>query len=105
MDAAFEQLDILVRSIVSTVRPIKVILFGSAARGAMGPESDLDLLVVMPDGTHRRHTAQRLYREVRGVTIPFDLVVATASDLEAHGRSPGLIYRTILREGRTLYAA
>lgn len=105
MDAPSEQLDILVRSIVGAVCPLKIILFGSAARGAMGPESDLDLLIVMPNGTHRRQTAQRLYREVRGVTIPFDLVVATPSDLEAHGRSPGLIYGTILREGRTLYAA
>lgn len=52
----------LVRRIVQTVQPKRIILFGSAARGQMGPHSDLDLLVIMPDGTHRRQTAQTLYR-------------------------------------------
>ena len=47
-----ELLDEVVRRMVKTANPHRIILFGSAARGAMGPNSDLDLLVVMPDGTH-----------------------------------------------------
>ncbi len=43
-------IEVLVRHIVEAVRPRRIVLFGSAARGQMGPESDLDLLVVMPDG-------------------------------------------------------
>jgi uncharacterized protein len=46
-----------------------------AARGEMGPDSDLDFLVVMPEGTHRRRTAQRLYRELVGSRQPFDVLV------------------------------
>jgi len=100
-----QQLQSLVDQIAAAVHPLRIILFGSAARGAGGPDSDFDLLVVMPDGTHRRHTAEGLYRAINDVTIPFDLLVATPSDLEKHGDNPGLIYRTVLEEGRTLYAA
>lgn len=71
----------------------------------MEPDSDLDLLIVMPEGTHRRHTAQKLYQTIRGVSIPFDLVVVTPSDLVRQGRNPGLLYHTILPEGRSLYDA
>ena len=59
----------------------------------------------MPDGTHRRQTAQRLYREIIGIGVPFDLVVTTRSDLELHAENRGLIYRAALREGREIYAA
>ena len=46
-------LEELVQRIVEAVHPLRIILFGSAARGEMGPNSDLDVLVVMPDGIHR----------------------------------------------------
>ena len=97
--------DHLVRQIVATVRPLRVVLFGSAARGEMRPESDLDLLVVMPDGTHRRRTAQQLYLTLDGWGQPFDIIVATPSDLEKHKDAVGLVYRDILHEGREVYAA
>ncbi len=95
----------IVRRIVEVVQPLRIVLFGSAARGDMNPSSDVDLLVVMPDGAHRRKTAQQLYRRIRGVGVSFDLVVATAADLEKHKDNVGLIYRTILEEGKEVYAA
>lgn len=91
--------------IVEVVHPLRIILFGSAVRGEMGPNSDLDVLVVMPEGVHRRQTAQLLYQEISGLGIPFDILVATPSDLEKHKDNLGLIYRTVLLEGRELYAA
>ena len=97
--------DHLVRQIVAAVQPLQVVLFGSAARGEMGPESDVDLLVVVPDGTHRRKTAQLLYRTLDSRGHPFDVIVATPSDLERHKDAVGLIYRDILHEGREVYAA
>ena len=100
-----EIVDRLVQQIVATARPLQVILFGSAVRGEWGPGSDIDMLVVMPQGAHRRKMAQRLYRQLVGVGVPFDIVVATAEDLEAHRNNPGLIYGTILREGKEIYAA
>jgi len=100
-----EQLNELVHRIVATVHPLRVILFGSAARGEMGVDSDIDVLVVMPDGTHRRHTAEMLHRQFFGIPFGIDVVVATPTDLEKYRHSVGMIYRTILEEGRELYAA
>lgn len=98
-------LDRLVRRIVDEVHPLRVVLFGSVARGQATSDSDVDLLVVVPEGTHRRRTAQHLYRVIDRAAVSFDLVVATPGDLERHGDDPGLVYQGILREGRTLYAA
>ena len=97
--------DNLVEKIVAAVHPLKIILFGSAARGDFLEDSDLDFLVVMPAGVHRRRVAQDLYRRINGAGRPFDILVATPEDLEKHGDNAGLIYERILREGREIYAA
>ena len=91
--------------IVAQVHPLRIILFGSAARNEQGPDSDVDLLVVMPAGTPKRQTARNLYRRIRGLRVPVDILVTTETDLERQKDNPGLIYRTILQEGRVLYAA
>ena len=95
----------LVQGIVSEVSPVRIILFGSAARGGEQAARDIDLLVVVPDGTNRRQMAKRLYRSLSGIRVPYDLVVVTPADLEKHRDNPGLIYRSVLREGKVLYAA
>lgn len=95
----------LIQQIVAAVHPLRIVVFGSAARGDMHPDSDIDLLVVMPEGVHRRRTARDLYRRLRGIGLPFDVIVATPADLDRHKDNPGLIYQTILREGRDIYVA
>ncbi len=99
------QLDQLVVRIVQAVHPLRIILFGSAARGDTGPESDVDVLVVVPEGTHRRKTAQYLHTQLIGMPFAVDIIVTTPSLLDKHRDNIGLIYRTILAEGRELYAA
>jgi hypothetical protein len=59
----------------------------------------------MPEGVHCRRTAQLLYRQIRGLGVPFDILVATPRVLEKHKDNIGLIYRTILKEGKEIYAA
>ena len=95
----------LVDRVVETVHPLRVILFGSGARNEASARSDIDLLVVMPDGTHRRRTSQALYRRIRGLAVPFDILVATPKDLEIHRDNVGLIYRKVLQEGVEVYAS
>jgi DNA polymerase sigma len=53
--------DDLVNRIVTAIHPIKIVMFGSAAQGSIGPDSDIDVMVVVPDGTHCLNTAQYLY--------------------------------------------
>ena len=105
MTAPPEQIEHVVRRIVDTAHPLRIILFGSAARGDMRPDSDLDVLVVMPEGTHRRRTAQDIYQNLFGIPISVDVVVVTPDDLAQHGDLVGLVYRSALREGREVYAA
>ena len=92
----------VVRRIVKAVRPKQIILFGSAARGNMGPHSDLDLLVVKRT-TQRNRLAQRALAALRGTGIGADILAASPGDLERHRHNPGLIIGTILREGRVIY--
>lgn len=99
------KLDELVRRIVEAIHPLRIILFGSAARGQMGPNSDLDVLVIMPDGVHRRNTIKFLYRQLYGFGFAKDIIVATESDIREHAENPGLIYREALRDGKELYHA
>lgn len=99
-----ETIDRLIKSIVEEVHPLRIILFGSAAKGKIDPNSDIDLLVVMPEGVHRRHIAQLLYRKICGIGVPFDIIVSTPVDLEKHKNNIGLIYKTILEEGKEVYA-
>jgi len=100
-----KMIDELVRCIVEVAHPLRIILFGSAARGAMGSHSDLDVLVVMPDGIHRRKTAQEIYRRLWGFGFAKDIVVVTESDLRKYGDNFSLIYYPALREGREIYVA
>ena len=99
-----ELLQEIVRRIVAAVQPEKIILFGSAAREEMGPDSDLDLLVIK-SCRNRRETARRIRRKLIGVGVPKDIIVATPEDIERYKDTIGLIYRPALREGKVLYAA
>ena len=100
-----EILEDLVRRVVEAVHPLRIILFGSAARGEMGPDSDLDVLVVMPDGVHRRRTAQTVYRSLRGLGMAKDVVVVTESDIRQYGSNPSLVLFPALQHGKELYRA
>lgn len=100
-----EILDDLVQRVVQAVHPRRIILFGSAATRRMGANSDLDLLVIMPDGVHRRRTAQAIYRSLTGLGIAKDVVVVTESDVREYGGNPSLVLFPALREGTEVYCA
>lgn len=97
-------LDKIVRRVVEAADPERIILFGSAARGEMGPHSDMDLLVVR-DGVHRRELAARIYRRLVGVGATVDVIVVTPEDLERCRDSHALIVKPALREGSVVYEA
>lgn len=71
----------------------------------MGPDSDLDLLVVVPDGVHRRRTAQTIYRSLTGLGFAKDVVVVTESDIREYGDNPSLVIKPALNQGKDLYHA
>jgi predicted nucleotidyltransferase len=95
----------LVRRIVTAAHPVRIILFGSFARGDQDHNSDIDALVVMPDGSACRKTAKQIYAHLSGFGFAADIVVATPSILERHKDNPSLVYFQALREGKELYSA
>ena len=99
-----EYLDEVIRRIVAVANPERIILFGSAARGDAGPDSDLDLLVVK-SGVHRRHLAQEIYRGLFGIPVPVNVIVVRPEDVRAFQGKVGTIIDPALREGREVYAA
>jgi uncharacterized protein len=104
-DSLIEVVNDVTRRIVEVAKPQRVILFGSPVRGEMGPDSDLDFLVVVKAPVHRRRLAQQILRNLHGVSHPVDVVVATEEDIEKSGNQVGSILRPALREGQVFYEA
>jgi predicted nucleotidyltransferase len=102
---AAEVLDEIVRRVVAVAKPQRIVLFGSAARGEMGPNSDLDLLIVKPGVQRKRLLAGEILQALQGVPAPVDVIIATPEEIERYGDTPALIFREALREGKTLYVA
>jgi predicted nucleotidyltransferase len=101
---AQDKLDLIIRRIVEVAKPEKIILFGSAARGAMGPNSDVDLLVIK-SGANRLDLMGEIYRNLHGVGEPVDVIVATPEDVERYRNSFALAIYPAVREGKVVYAA
>lgn len=95
----------LTERIVECASPTRVILFGSGARGQMGPHSDLDVLVVVSDKADQNQTSKNIYRSLRGLGFAVDVLVIGESDLVRHGKDPAMVYHFALAEGKELYHA
>ena len=100
-----EQLDELTRRVVDAVHPLRIILFGSAARDEMSQESDLDIAIVVSEDVNRHEVAAKVYPRLLGLGIAVDLLVVTPGLLEKYKSSRSLIYYDIWRDGREIYAA
>ena len=94
----------MVRRIVSGFHPERIILFGSHARGEAGPDSDVDLLVVMPFLGSKREKQIEIRLALQGIPIPKDIVVTTPEEFRWRQEIPGTIERPAAREGKVLYA-
>jgi uncharacterized protein len=95
----------VIRRIVEVAHPERIVLFGSAARGQMGPDSDLDFIVVKSGVPHRRRLAQQIYRRLLGLTVPIDVIVVTPEDIARYRDKVGPIIGPALEEGRVVYGA
>ena len=103
MTATKNILEIMTDRIVQGFRPERIILFGSHARGDAQPDSDIDLLVVMPDGTDRRQIAIAIGQLLGGLGVAKDVVVTTPDEIARRGDLIGTVLRPALREGKVLY--
>ena len=87
--------------IVERFSPLRIILFGSQARGTANRYSDVDLLVVMKNGTNRWNTELAMMRATTGFPIDKTLIVTTPESIPDVTGVSAVFYA--LRGGVTLY--
>ena len=96
----------IVQRLVDAFEPEAIYLFGSQARGEEGFDSDLDLMVVVPDTAEPGRRRSRLaYRALRGTGVAADVLVWTRSEFDKRLHLRASLPSTIVREGKLLYAA
>ena len=100
---ATDFLPTIVDRLVQGFSPRRIILFGSFARGDAGPDSDLDLLVVLDQVENKRNSTAAMLDTLADLPISKDVVVTTPDEIARRGHLVGTILRPALREGAVLY--
>ena len=96
----------VVRRLVAAYHPVRIYLFGSVARGDAGPDSDYDILVIVPDtASPERRRSRIAYDALWGTGVGADVLVWTASQFDSRAHLAASLPGTVLREGKLLHAA
>ncbi len=96
----------IVRRLVGAFEPERIYLFGSKARGDPDPDSDYDVMVIVPDdASPERRRSRRAYEVLRGTGTAADVLVWTRRSFEERLHVVCSLPATVEREGRLLYAS
>ncbi len=99
-----QAITLMVERLVGRFNPDQIILFGSQARGTAAPDSDVDLLVIMPVNGSKRAKQLEMRLALHDIAIAKDIILATPDEVARRRDIVGTIIRPALREGRVLYA-
>lgn len=94
--------DVITR-IVASFRPHKIILFGSYAEGNAGPDSDLDLLIILDVKGSIRQAANEIDRLFADRCFPMDFIVLKPEQFERQKEISGTLAYQIERSGKIVY--
>ena len=102
--ASMKQIEDFIHRVVSEFKPIRILLFGSYARGEQGVDSDVDLLIIMPfDG---RPAAKSVEIRLKArPSFPVDLIVRTPGTVEERLAMGDGFIREAVEHGKVLYEA
>lgn len=96
----------IVARLAEAYAPQRIYLFGSKARGDDGPDSDFDLMVIVPDDAEGERRRSRLaYQRLRGTGTAADVVVQSAGYFGSRKHLRASLSAAVLEDGRLLYAA
>jgi predicted nucleotidyltransferase len=93
----------IVRRIVETAQPDKIILFGSRARGDNRPNSDFDVLVIKESSEPRYRRSVPLYVALADVPAEVEVMVYTPEEIDEWRQVSQAFVTTAVREGTTIY--
>ncbi len=93
----------IVNRVVASAKPEKIVLFGSGARGTMGPNSDIDLLVIKKGKFNYWRVLTNIYRGLRGSGFAIDVVLVTSEDAARYRDTHCLVICPALKEGIVVY--
>lgn len=93
----------MVERIVERHRPLRVLLFGSRARGTAREDSDVDLLVVLEEARDKHGVAVDIRVALSGMPVAKDIIVTTPEEILRRGHVYGTVLREALREGTVMY--
>ncbi len=101
-----KQLDSIAKAIVGVSHPLKIILFGSRARGNANEHSDIDLLVVGERPStpwSRNRLIGDMRRSLPDVKVPVDILFFTPEEMNRWKETTNHVVREALDEGDVLY--
>ena len=93
------------RRLVERFHPLRIVLFGSQARGTADARSDVDLLIICPVQESRGELMLAMDRALRGLRLARDIVILTPEEFERDRLIPGTLARPAFLEGRIIYDA
>ena len=91
------------RRIAEEFQPEKIVLFGSYAYGTPGPDSDVDLLVVMDTSLSSREQRLEISRVLSPRPFPMDILVRTPKDLAERLKLGDSFLQDIINRGKVVY--
>lgn len=95
----------IIERIVSTVKPEKIILFGSYVYGTLHKDSDIDLLVIKSDVKSKIEEYTKIRKSLRGIRFPFDIIVITPEEFEFYSlKWRNSILAEARKKGSVVYA-
>ncbi|MFA6108505.1 MAG: nucleotidyltransferase domain-containing protein [Candidatus Latescibacterota bacterium] len=98
-----QTVDLVVSTIAKACNPDRILLFGSAVNGTSGPDSDLDLLVIMDTDLPRHRRAAPLRLLFDPYPCPMDILVYTSQEVDRWRGATNHIIAEALRTGRVVY--
>jgi len=96
-------LDEIVRRILESGQPERIILFGSRARDDARPDSDFDLLVIGQSDEPRYRRSAPLYTRMADLPVEVEIVMYTPREVQEWSGVPEAFVTTAIREGKVLY--
>lgn len=96
-----ETLEDIIQRIVEVAQPERILLFGSASRGSMDRNSDVDLLIIKQGGDSDLRA--RIYERLYGVGVAVDAILVSPADVERYKDSHALVIKPALQDGTVVY--